>query len=75
MLGCMKPLQAIRSPVILDQEWANYSPHAKSGRLLIYVNIVLLEHRHIHFYALSVATFVLVAELSSGDGVYMACKG
>lgn len=75
MLGCRKPLQAIWSSVILDQEWANYSPQAKSGLLLIYVNKVFLEHSHMHFYALSLATFVPMAELGSGDRVYTASEG
>ena len=43
--------------MIVNKEPANYNPQAKSGPTFVFVNKVLLEHRHAHL--LSVAAFML----------------
>ena len=49
----MKP-----GPITLGQGLANYIPQAKSGPPPVFVNIVLLEHNHIHSLNIICGSFV-----------------
>lgn len=53
----------------------NYSPRARSGWQPVFINQVLLEHRHTHVFAYYCGCFhPMVAELGSCNRDHMACK-
>lgn len=53
--GCVN----LRNPKALDQGLINYSPEAKSGPQLAFVNKVLLVHSHAHSHTFGLAAFML----------------